>query len=90
MVKNTGCSSSQEVNSQHSHGGSQPSIMGSDVFFWHASIHADRIFIHKINYKQTKKTPKTVGFFQAGSQQVPVILPTDTNSSSACSHRHSH
>ena len=26
------------------HGGSQPSVMGFDAFFWHAGIHAARAF----------------------------------------------
>jgi hypothetical protein len=34
-VKSTGCSSrSPEFNSQQPHGGSQPSVMGSDALFW--------------------------------------------------------
>jgi hypothetical protein len=35
VVKNTNCSSrGPEFNSQQPHGGSQPSVMGSDVLFW--------------------------------------------------------
>jgi hypothetical protein len=35
MVKTSGCSSKgSEFNSQHPHGGSQPSAMGSDAVFW--------------------------------------------------------
>jgi hypothetical protein len=35
VVKSTDCSSrGPEFKSQQSHGGSQPSVMGSDVFFW--------------------------------------------------------
>jgi hypothetical protein len=35
VVKNTDCSSrNPEFNSQQPHGGSQPSIMGSDALFW--------------------------------------------------------
>jgi hypothetical protein len=35
MVKSTDSSSrSPEFNSQQPHGGSQPSIMGSDALFW--------------------------------------------------------
>jgi hypothetical protein len=35
VVRNTGCSSRDpEFNFQQSHGGSQPSVMGSDVLFW--------------------------------------------------------
>jgi hypothetical protein len=34
VVKNTDCSSKgSEFNSQQPHGGSQPSVMGSDAFF---------------------------------------------------------
>jgi hypothetical protein len=34
-VKNTDCSSRDPVfNSQQPHGGSQPSVMGSDALFW--------------------------------------------------------
>jgi hypothetical protein len=34
-VKSTGCSSrGLEFNSQQPHGGSQPSVMGSDSLFW--------------------------------------------------------
>jgi hypothetical protein len=35
VVKSTDCSSrGPEFNSQHPHGGSQPSVMGSDALFW--------------------------------------------------------
>jgi hypothetical protein len=45
-VKSTGGSSrGPEFNSQHPHGGSQPSVMGSDALFWHAGVHADRALI---------------------------------------------
>jgi hypothetical protein len=51
LVKSTGCSSrGPEFNSQQPHGGSQPSVMRSDAFFWHAGIHADRALIHKIHH----------------------------------------
>jgi hypothetical protein len=33
-VKSTGCLLCPEFNSQQPRGGSQPSVMGSDVFFW--------------------------------------------------------
>ena len=34
-VKSTDCSSrDSEFKSQHPHGGSQPSVMGSDALFW--------------------------------------------------------
>jgi hypothetical protein len=46
--KSTGCSSrGSEFNSQHPHGGSQPSVMESDALFWHAGVYADHI--HKVN-----------------------------------------
>jgi hypothetical protein len=46
-VKSIGCSSTgPEFNSQQPHGGSQPSVMGSDAFFWHADVHAGRALIH--------------------------------------------
>jgi hypothetical protein len=35
VVKSTGCSSrGPEFNFQQPHGGSQPSVMGSDALFW--------------------------------------------------------
>jgi len=35
VVKSTGCSSrGPELNSQQPHGGSQPSVTGSDALFW--------------------------------------------------------
>jgi hypothetical protein len=38
VVKSTGCSSrGPEFNSQQTHGGSQPLVMGSDALFWHAN-----------------------------------------------------
>jgi hypothetical protein len=40
-VEGTGCSS-RGFNSQFPHGGSRPSIMGSDVLFCQAGIHANR------------------------------------------------
>ena len=46
-VKNTGCSSGgPEFKSQQPHGGSQPSVMGSDALIWHAGVHADRALVH--------------------------------------------
>ena len=38
-----------EFNSQQTHGGSQLYVMGSNVLFWDASVHADRILIHEKN-----------------------------------------
>ena len=41
-----GCSSrGPEFNSQKLHGGSQPSIVGSDALFWCTGVHADRELI---------------------------------------------
>jgi hypothetical protein len=35
VVRSTDCSSrGPEINSQQPHGGSQPSVMGSDALFW--------------------------------------------------------
>jgi hypothetical protein len=49
-AKSTGYSSrGLRFNFQHLHGGSQPSVMGSDALFWPAGLHADRVLIHKIN-----------------------------------------
>jgi len=43
-VKSTGCSSrGPEFNSQSPHGGSQPSILGSDALFRHTDRHANRV-----------------------------------------------
>lgn len=33
-------------NSQQAHGSSQPSIMLSDVFFWHVGVYTDRALIY--------------------------------------------
>ena len=41
VKSNVSSSRYPEFNSQQ-HGGSQPSIVGFDVLFWHASLHADR------------------------------------------------
>jgi hypothetical protein len=50
VVKSTGCSSrGPESNFQQPHGGSQPSIGGSDALFWHEGVHANKALIHKIN-----------------------------------------
>jgi hypothetical protein len=35
-----------EFNSQQAHGSSQPSIMLSDVFFWHVGVYTDRALIY--------------------------------------------
>jgi hypothetical protein len=41
QVNSTGCSSrDSEYNSQHPHGGSQPSVTGPDALFWNAAVHA--------------------------------------------------
>ena len=49
-VNSTGCSSrSPEFNSQQPHGGSQPSVMGSDALFWPADVNADST--HKYIFK---------------------------------------
>jgi hypothetical protein len=39
-----------KIKSLQPHGGSQPSVMGSDALFWPTSVHADRVLIYiKIN-----------------------------------------
>jgi hypothetical protein len=39
VVKSIGCfSRGSEFNSQPPHGGSQPSVMRSDVLFWHVDV----------------------------------------------------
>jgi hypothetical protein len=44
------CSSrGPKFNSQHPHGGSQPSIKGSDALFWHAGVHAAEHSDNKVN-----------------------------------------
>jgi hypothetical protein len=59
VVKSTGCSSrGPEFNSQQPHGGSQPSVMGSDTLFWPGGIHAGRMLYTKINLKKKKKKKK--------------------------------
>jgi hypothetical protein len=52
VVKSTGCSSTgPEFNPQQPHGGSQPSVMGSDALFC-MHVHADRALIHKVILKR--------------------------------------
>ena len=88
-VKSTGGSSrGPRFNSQQPHGGSKPSVMGSDAFFQHAYVHADRALIHKINlfFKkiQTKVTGKMALWFR-GLTAIPEDLgsgPSPHNSQS--------
>jgi hypothetical protein len=40
-----GSSRDPQFNSQQPHGGSQPSIKGSDALLWHTGILTDRILI---------------------------------------------
>jgi hypothetical protein len=43
VVKSTDCSSrGPEFNSQHPHGGSPPSVVGSDALFCPAGVHTGR------------------------------------------------
>jgi hypothetical protein len=44
---------------QQPHGGSQPSVMGSDTLFRHAGVRADRALIHK-------KEEETMTYFHFG------------------------
>ena len=55
-VKSTDCSSrGPEFNSQQPHGGSQPSVMGSDALFWCVWRQRQCTHIHKINKLLKKK-----------------------------------
>jgi hypothetical protein len=50
VVKNTDCSSrGPEFKSQQPHGGSQPSVMGSDALFWCVFRQLQCTHIHEIN-----------------------------------------
>jgi hypothetical protein len=50
VVKSTNCSSSgPKFNSQYTHGGSQTSVMVSDVLFWCVLREQQCTHIHKIN-----------------------------------------
>jgi hypothetical protein len=50
VVKSTDCSSrGPELNSQQPHGGSQPSVMGSDTLFWCVWRQLQCTHMHKIN-----------------------------------------
>jgi hypothetical protein len=50
-VKSTDCSSrGHELDSQQPYGGSQPSVMRSDVLFWPSGAHAERALMYKINF----------------------------------------
>ena len=49
-VKSTDCSSRDpEFNSQQPHGGSQPSVMGSDAIFWCVWRQLQCAHVHKVN-----------------------------------------
>jgi hypothetical protein len=64
VVKNTDCSSrGPEFNSQQPHGGSQPSVMGSDALFWCVWRQLQCTHIHKINesLKKQNQTRKCSG-----------------------------
>jgi hypothetical protein len=55
MVKSTDCSSrGPEFNFQQQHGGSQPSVMGSDALFWCVWRQLQCTHIHKINNLKKK------------------------------------
>ena len=61
QVRTPDCSSKgPEFKSQQPHGGSQPSVTGSDAF-WPAGIHADRALIGtEWNLKKDKKAQRSV------------------------------
>ena len=53
VIKSTDCSSrGPEFNSQQPHGGSQPSVMGSDALFWCVWRQLQCTHINKINLKK--------------------------------------
>ena len=53
LSKSTDCSSrSHEFNSQQPHGGSQPSVTGSDALFWCVRRQLQCTHIHEINLKK--------------------------------------
>jgi hypothetical protein len=58
-VKSTDCSSrGPKFNSQQPHGGSQPSVMGSDTLFWFVSEDSYRVLIidkNKYIFEKKKK-----------------------------------
>jgi hypothetical protein len=56
VVKSTDCSSrGPEFHSQQPHGGSQPSVMGSDTLFWCIWRQLQCTHIHKINKSFLKR-----------------------------------
>jgi hypothetical protein len=60
-LESTDCSSrGPEFSSQQPHGGSQPSVMGSDALFWCVWRQLQCSHIHKIN-KSFKKKKKALG-----------------------------
>jgi hypothetical protein len=66
-VKNTDCSSrGPEFKSQQPHGGSQPSVMGSDTLFWCVSEDSYSVltYIKLINLKtkNVKKQKNVLGY----------------------------
>jgi hypothetical protein len=63
VVKSPDCfSRGPEFNSQQPHGGSQPSVMGTDALFWSVWREQQCIHTHKIN-KSVQIKKKTINFF---------------------------
>ena len=67
MVKSTDCSSrGPEFKSQQPHGGSQPSVIGSDALFWCVKC----THIHEINKKNKDISCVMVAYtFNPGTQE---------------------
>jgi len=71
VVKSTDCSSrGPEFNSQQPHGGSQPSVMGSDALFWCLSEDRYGVLLYKIN-KSLKKKQKNQN---NNNKKIPIHL----------------
>jgi hypothetical protein len=51
-----------KFNSWQPHGGSQPSVMGSDTLFWRVCRQQQCTHIHKINLKKKKKRKRKKAF----------------------------
>jgi hypothetical protein len=71
------CSSRElQFNSQQSHGGSQPSLMGSDALFW-CVFFRQCIHIHEIN-KVSLKKKKERRRGRAGGRGACLLSPSHT------------
>jgi hypothetical protein len=65
VVKRADCSSKgPEINFQKSHGGSQPSVIGSDALFW--CVWTATGYSHKINKSKKKEVNERGGSKRRG------------------------